>query len=322
LDLGGILLKYASAQPICRLETSDGPLFVFTSQPGIDPEFCLQSGEPPMIEGPALDQEQMDGRFVFRSPASQKLSLYTITTSDRRKTQILILSLDEAQNLWKGIYAGRERLFLSSGSLIIEDHRLRIQASQADQMEVGIFPSPDQFSPEIATTTADGSMLFSRIPLFASLPIRSVQASRVSPAQGVRLPPLGPAGVAQAPEDADFESAEVWQVTLPPDALEGIQDAVLRIDYIGDAARAYLGDRLIDDDFYHGRPWEIAIVRFCPEILTQPLVLKLLPLHARAPIYLPELYWPDFQGQPGVVRVNQITLHPRVELEIRPENAG
>jgi hypothetical protein len=60
----------------------------------------------------------------------------------------------------------------------------------------------------------------------------------------------------------------------------------LRVRYSGDVIRAYLGDKLIDDDFYNSRPFEIAPRRYGPVIYREGLVLKILPLREDAPIYL------------------------------------
>jgi hypothetical protein len=99
----------------------------------------------------------------------------------------------------------------------------------------------------------------------------------------------------EPPTDADFHSAATWQITVPHDALDGVQNVLLRIDYAGDVARAYIGDRLIDDEFYFGQPWEIGLKRFAPEVFEKGITLKILPMPKDATIYIeksrrPRLY--------------------------------
>jgi beta-galactosidase len=74
------------------------------------------------------------------------------------------------------------------------------------------------------------------------------------------------------------------QVRVPRAALKGVHEVFLRINYTGDIGRAYLGDRLISDDFYVGRVWEIGLKRFSPEALEKGLTLKVLPLRKDAPV--------------------------------------
>ena len=87
------------------------------------------------------------------------------------------------------------------------------------------------------------------------------------------------------PEDADFAQAAVWHVKLPAGVVPS-RDLRLRVRYTGDVIRAYLGDKLIDDDFYNARPFEIGLRRYGPAVYQDGLTLKILPLREDAPIYI------------------------------------
>ncbi len=87
------------------------------------------------------------------------------------------------------------------------------------------------------------------------------------------------------PEDADFAQAAVWRVKLPA-GVDASRDLRLRVRYTGDVLRAYHGDKLLDDDFYSARPFEIGLRRYGPAVYKDGLVLKILPLREDAPIYL------------------------------------
>ena len=114
------------------------------------------------------------------------------------------------------------------------------------------------------------------------------QMQPAGPARTIPIAPSVPArrqGMAMQPEDADFVQAAVWRVKLPAGVDAG-RDLQLRVGYTGDVARAYLGDKLLNDDFYNGRPFEIGLRRFGPAAFQEGLVLKILPLRQDAPIYL------------------------------------
>jgi hypothetical protein len=87
------------------------------------------------------------------------------------------------------------------------------------------------------------------------------------------------------PEDADFAEAAVWHIKLPA-GIAPDRDLRLRIRYTGDVIRAYLGDQLIDDDFYNARPFEVGLRRYGPAIYQNGITLKILPLREDAPIYI------------------------------------
>ena len=91
---------------------------------------------------------------------------------------------------------------------------------------------------------------------------------------------------------------------LPPAGDLTAHELILEIDYVGDAARAYLDGHLIEDDFYGGRPWEIGLSRFLPEAAEKRLLLKFLPFRQDAPVYLP----PEIRPSGETVDVKRITL--------------
>ena len=94
----------------------------------------------------------------------------------------------------------------------------------------------------------------------------------------------GPAKVAQAPTDTDFEQAALYKIQVPAAALQG-QKRLLSITYQGDCARLYANGRLIADNFNYGRPFLYGLWRL-PAGCTE-LELRILPMQADMPVYLP-----------------------------------
>jgi len=90
--------------------------------------------------------------------------------------------------------------------------------------------------------------------------------------------------VAESPTDSDFDNAAVYIIdNLPePDKREG---CILQINYRGDVARLYCDGKLIDDNFYNGRPMLYGLWRLPPD--AKGLELRILPLQKDMPIYFP-----------------------------------
>ncbi len=103
---------------------------------------------------------------------------------------------------------------------------------------------------------------------------------KVKDAGALRKIMVGSKKVAEAPSDNDFNAAAVYTITLP-DSLSGL----MTIRYRGDVARLYADGKLIDDNFYNGRPFCYALSRL-PKGCRQ-LELRILPLQANMPVYLP-----------------------------------
>jgi hypothetical protein len=130
--------------------------------------------------------------------------------------------------------------------------------------------------------TPDGSgVVFETAPNITSKALTLSPLQTAGPAR--EFAPDG--GKPIAPTDAEFTNAAVWRVALPA-GMDLRANPLLRIHYVGDVARLTLNGRLIEDNFYSGRTFDLGLKRYAPEILTGELELQVLPLRRDAPIYL------------------------------------
>ena len=105
----------------------------------------------------------------------------------------------------------------------------------------------------------------------------AVECRRLSTAdlkclKGAGTPPpvaIGPNGVAMPPEESAWNAAAEYEVPFE------CGDAILEISYEGDMARLYADGKLVQDDFWKGRPIRYAVRRLPAG--TKGLVLKVLP---------------------------------------------
>ena len=110
----------------------------------------------------------------------------------------------------------------------------------------------------------------------------AVAFSKVKEAGAPRKITIGVNKVAEEPVDADFENAAVYTISLPD---VNRTEHILNIYYQGDVARLYADGKLIDDNFYNGRPFQYALWRL-PKDCHQ-LELRILPLQKDMPVYFP-----------------------------------
>ena len=90
---------------------------------------------------------------------------------------------------------------------------------------------------------------------------------------------------------------------------------MLRIYYIGDVARLTLNGKLIEDNFYSGREFDLGLNRYLPEILTGDLRLEILPLRKDAPIFLEPKAQPDFGGAESLAKLQSVEIINRPEVK-------
>jgi len=154
----------------------------------------------------------------------------------------------------------------------------------------------------------DGKIVFEKPKKFSAT---RVEATLIQPAGPAReIPLVGKSHLAAAPTDTDFTNAAVWKVKLPgkPDL---DSNPVLQIHYLGDVARVTLNGKLLEDDFYTGRDFEINLKRYAPDILTGDLRLEILPLRKDAPIFFEPRYKPDFGTNQTVLKLLSVELVQR-----------
>ncbi|HUJ09125.1 MAG TPA: glycosyl hydrolase 53 family protein [Verrucomicrobiae bacterium] len=282
MDLGGVQLKYATAQPLCRV----GDCFVFAATPGVDPEFVMD-------------------RTCVRGLHPGTDCIFTLGN-----TKILLLTPEQARHCWKANIWGTDRVFLSKAGLVFDGDKLRVQSRNPGDLSFAVYPAP----PLRMKGVADG--VFTRFSGSVTERKIAVKWKELRSAAAVSPVKVDAKGVAFAPNDAEFTNAAVWQVRVAKDALKSAHEVFLRIHYVGDIGRARLGDRLVSDDFYFGRVWEIGLKRFSSQLGRDGLTLQILPLRRDAPIYMPADRWPSFGGADQAVGVQEISAQPEYELVV------
>jgi beta-galactosidase len=304
LDLNGIPLQYATAQLVCQVKDGADPCYIFAERGGVAAEFAFEQGVVASIEGGSLEQ----GRFLRGLEAGKPVTL----RGERGQTaRILLLSEPQSLQVWKAHLRGQERIILSPAGLVFDGDRVRLRARRVEDLWFSVFPA---FESLPAGGFPEGA--FTRINASCNPKTLKAEWRKLKQAGPARAVPMGPLGVAQAPDDADFEAAEEWEVRLEGNALDEDGEVFLLIDYVGDVGRAYLGGRLIADDFYYGRTWEIGLKRFVPEVLEKGLVLKFLPLRRDAPIYIAPEHRPTFGSSDEILELRDIRVACELFAEI------
>ena len=262
----GVRLDHATARLVCRIDEGKVHTVFFAATPGVPAEFAF-NGAPPRVLAP--------GRGVALK----------VPGEDGAGLQVVLLDEADSLALWKAPWRGRERVFLTRASLIVDGNALRLSAENPADLTLGAFPAP-----ETSAGPADG--VFQPVALATTTPTVSagptVTALReAGPAREIPFGWTEPA-VAVAPVDADFAAAAAWRVALPA-GFDPAATPLLRLRYTGDVARVSLGGRLVLDDFFNGDVLELDLRRHADELAAgAEITVEILPLRPDAPIHLPE----------------------------------
>lgn len=308
MPVGGTLLEYATAQPLCKLD--DPETLVFFAWPGITPEFVFSDATDMRIAAAHARVKHEAGLVVVDAIAPGADTAIELRSATGRVTRILLLSREQARNLWKARFAGRDRLILSAAQLYFEAGRMHLASNEPAALQFAVFP---QLERPVAGFRATGANRLFETYTAGVKPV-AVEAAVRQVSQARPVPPVRMGKeVAMAPEDAAFQAAARWSIHVPD-----VSDALLRITYQGDEARLYAGNRLVTDDFYHGAPWEIGLSTISAGELRQGLRLEILPLRQDAPIYLAPGVRPAIPPGGQAANLIRVELVPNYEVVAAP----
>jgi beta-galactosidase len=256
LNLGGVKLIHATAQPICKIDDGDVRTIYFAETPGVPAEFVFNGSD---LVGRASP------RTVFENVKPSRKAAIKLKAKSGGEIQIILLNEADSLALQK----------TDAGKIVFEK------------------------KPKTSTQTVKAELIK------IAGPLREIPFS------------TGKSHIALAPTDADFTNAAAWKITLPA-RLDLKLNPLLQIHYVGDVARLTLNGRLIDDNFYAGRTFDLGLNRYAPEILSGDLRLEILPLRKDAPIYLEPKDRPDFGGKESLAKLQSAEIINRHELEFTP----
>jgi beta-galactosidase len=313
-DLGEVTLQYSTAQLLTSL--SDPKTFVFFAWPGVDAEFAFKNAEGVSIEAPHARVSQEHGVTYVDGIEPGPEAAIKIRGRSGEAT-IVVLTREQAGNVWKTRLAGKERLVYSPGEVFFDKNQVHLRSTDALHLRMGIFPSPDQVPAGFTDGGSKGifhTYAASVQPVSVKVEVKKLNAARNSPPVKVGKE------VAMAPVDSDFGSAARWSIRVPRVDSSAVKDLLLRITYEGDVARVYTGDNFVTDDFYHGRPLQIGLRSLGDPQSDPELELKVLPLRKDAPIYLPPGTRPPFPASGSIAEVKSVEVVPVYEVvtELKP----
>ncbi|WP_327727350.1 beta-galactosidase [Streptomyces sp. NBC_00487] len=297
LDVAGLRLDWATAQPVCTVDDGRGrTVLVLAATDGITPELALDIRTVTTVRAPSGEVTTVGDRILVTGLRPGTDALVEVDTTDGGRVGLLVLDAATARTAYRGPAWGAERLVLADGGVVFDAHADEVRVhSTAPEPSFAVLPAPER-APVVAGAmvkeAADG--VFVRYTVVAEddgrrgpggtegvLPVTLVRPAGEAPpvTTGVR-------GRASVPADEYFDTvAAEYAIALPDDPPPG---TLLRVHWTGDVGRASVGDRLVADQFHAGRVWDIGLDRLPAEALrAEGLRLRVLPLPAGAAVYVP-----------------------------------
>ncbi|MGN6368596.1 MAG: beta-galactosidase [Phycisphaerae bacterium] len=284
----GNVLKYALAQPVCKVEDGNKTVMVFAEIPGVKPEFGFEN------EGSVEKKE---------GAAGIAKTMYRVKGKGH-ETEIFVVDGETSLRTWRAEVGGKERiLFTPPGETLFTDGKtVTLQTTDPSLSQFGLVSIPP---------------VRGVVPKAERVALPEVDVKPEQEAGKLREIQMGRNKAATEPTDADFAGEEpaVWKIAFADKMGEG-RKLLLRVHYVGDVARLYLGDKLLTDNFYNGTAFDLDLTHLGSEVWEKGLTLKILPLQKGAPVYIQKGDLPDFGGKESVVGVKSVEVVETREVTV------
>jgi hypothetical protein len=327
LTINGVKIRYTTAQLFTRIVRPDATTLYFEAIPGIDPEFAFDEKTIRSIEHASGTKTSDGGVLYFSCIRPDKDSTIDLVSAEGHKLRIVLLSAGEAENAWKVRVGGDDRLLVTNREFFADPEHVWLRSTRSPEFSFSITPPltslPSASLTLHPTTTTDSWQSFaaSAEPRELKLDFQIVQAAGEAPPAktGPRMP-WRKHGVAEAPSDTPLPGAGRWSIRIPGDAMNGLADVFLDVNYDGDVARLNKDGKLLDDDFFNGHSWQIGLKRFLAPRRENIFELSILPLRKDAPIFLQAPKPIQFDKKDQACTLNSVNLVPEYELVIDAGN--
>ncbi|MDX3751649.1 beta-galactosidase [Streptomyces sp. AK08-02] len=311
LDVAGLRLDWATAQPVCTVDVGGRTVLVLAATDGIPVELALDIATLRYVHTPMGKVVSADGRFLVTGLRPGTDALVEVGTPDGGQVGLLVLDAATARTAYRGRAWGAERLLLcgDGGGVVFDESAGEVRVhSPAAGTSLAVLPAPERPPGEIPAGVADG--VFTRYTLPTGGASGTLDVSLVRAAGPAPETATGVLDRASAPADSCFDTSAAEYLIAVPDELPRT-GTLLRVHWTGDVARAYAGDTLVADQYFSGRVWEIGLDRLPADALRAGggLRVRVLPFPAEAPVYLPV---PVPVGEASVSRVEWVTVRTHV----------
>ena len=249
LDLDGILLKQANAQPVLRTVIGGKPTYVFMVPEGMDGSFKFE--ESAQISG--------DGAKIM-----------TVKNAGS-EIDIILVSRAMADNMY--LLKSGGLVFTDAALLEDENGALRLETTKASNL---IKTYPADLLAGSRTVVRQGDDGIFGTYLFEAKEIKAEAAAERCSTAGTTSGVLR-YGIRVPGECANLPGCTLNREIGASEQPSCIKDILLRIRYSGDVAELFAGDEMISDNFWNGDIWEIGLKEHAGK-LKDMLTLRISPM--------------------------------------------
>jgi beta-galactosidase len=275
--VGKLKVLWSTAQLVTELEAENVRHVVLFTPRGARPEIALSADGLTQckVEGGTMQRDR--SRCLIQGTPDAILRVRCMASGE--STVLHVLPRAEALRLSRHRIEGVDRLVVTDADAAEQNGHL-VLWSRENQADALVFP-----------------------PL-----------SRSSPLSEAVIPGAGGVHVSAAHWKGtitfDRMGDEVLRIRVGANPLEGVDNVLLRISYVGDIGQLFFRGELVADNFANGAPWEIGLRQLKVDEQAE-MIVKIVPRGEDSPVHLDETVpHPErFRGK-SVARIDSIAAVP------------
>lgn len=251
MNINGITIKYATAQPVTTIKDNNITYLIMTTPFNCTyAEFCFDINTIETIKVEKEFSEIYDNAtIVIKNYGNNSMK---VTSKNGEVLVIKTIKKEEALNLWKLKINDKDQIIISDLQLTNNENDISLIIKKSGKYKFKVFPAINQnliLDKKCVTPIINNDFSEYNLPV------------NIQSVNGVHY-------------DINNDNAKI---TINDDILSGYKEVFLEIDYKGDMAKAFIGDKLILDNFYHNEKWQIGLDRYLNELQNNNLYIKIYP---------------------------------------------
>jgi hypothetical protein len=279
LNLDGAEIRYATVQPLTILNSGNQKHYIFFSNNGMRPEFALENVDLSAVD---VDNAAVEAEGGLAKVSGKSGEVFSFTVNENR---FLVVPKSMALKAWK---SDEGQMIFTNATILPKKGYIDILSNSADSLELRFYPKLDDK------------------PRLSGAQIKvGPSASDYFFTYEVSLPKVKP------PFQVDTVSTQRF-VVKSTGPLDGLSDVIMKVDYTGDRAMAFIDGKLVGDHFFYGKPWEVGMRKFENQMHGENLLLLFHSMRKDAE-YLQdfdESEIPAFSDDGTFLKINSIEFIP------------
>jgi hypothetical protein len=125
-EMNNVLLKYATVQPVARINKDNQSVWIFFKDHNIAPELAFDASEIENIDTDYGRVEKKKGLFIVSDYQAGKNHFIEITGNNGHKQTVVILTEKEADCMWLLKDRSGKHFFISDANMYLDNERLHV----------------------------------------------------------------------------------------------------------------------------------------------------------------------------------------------------